>query len=113
MPGTGEAAGEALGSLDIGVDADELAIPLASLYVVYVAPVLLAEVVVDGAISYALYRRVKHQERRHWLRGVFRHTVRPFVATAVFLTGLGWGMVTYARGAQSIGQVMANGRVAR
>lgn len=117
-------AGDALGSLDIGVDADELAIPLAviallvgmalaSLYVVYVAPILLAEVLVDGAISYALYRRLRHQERRHWLRGVFRHTFWPFVVTAAFLAGLGWGMAKYAPGAHSIGQVMAHERVVR
>jgi hypothetical protein len=51
-------------------DADELAIPLiaiafalglalASLYVVYLAPMLFAELLVDGALSYALYRRIK------------------------------------------------------
>jgi hypothetical protein len=111
-------AGDALGSVDIGVDADELAIPLAviallvgmalaSLYVVYVAPMLLAEVLVDGAISYALYRRLKRQELRHWLVGVFRHTAWPFVVTAIFLAGMGWGLAKYAPGAHSIGQVMA------
>jgi hypothetical protein len=112
---------DALGSVDIGLDADELAIPLAlialiagiafaSLYVVYVAPAMLAEVLVDGAISYALYRRLRHQERRHWLSGVFRHTVWPFVVTGVFLAGAGWGMAVFAPGAQSIGQVMAHER---
>ena len=111
--------GNALGSLDID-GGDELAIPLAvialligmalaSLYVVYVAPALLAEVLVDGAISYALYRRLRHHERRHWIQAVVRHTAWPFLITAVFLAGLGWGMARYAPGAVSIGQVMTHG----
>ena len=108
---------DAWDSVDIGVDADEFAIPLvviavlvgaalASLYVVYLAPVLLAEVLVDGAIAYALYRHLQHQERRHWLRGVVRHTVGPFLITAVFLAGMGWAMAHQVPGAHSIGQVI-------
>lgn len=113
-----------LDALDIDVGGDELAIPLivlaallgmalASLYVVYLAPVLLAEVLVDGAISYALYRHLRHQERRHWLRGVVRHTAWPFTATAVFLAGMGWGMAVYAPEAKSIGEVAAHTKMAR
>ena len=118
-----DSVGNVLGSVDID-GGDELAIPLAvialivgmalaSLYVVYVAPALLAEVMVDGAISYALYRRLRHHERRHWIRGVVRYTVWPFVATAVFLAVAGWGMAQYAPGAVSIGQVMAQERLAK
>ena len=121
--GTGGGSGP-LDALDIDVGGDELAIPLiaiaavlglalASLYVVYLAPVLLAEVLVDGAISYALYRHLRHQERRHWLRGVVRHTVWPFVATAVFLAGMGWGMAVYAPEAKSIGEVVAHTKRSR
>src|SRR5215211_2961665 len=65
-------AGDVLGA------ADELAIPLivlaavvalalgvafASIYVIYTAPSLLAELTVDAALSYALVRRVKHGQR--------------------------------------------------
>src|SRR3569623_1670059 len=57
-------------------DADELAIPLlvivfaaglalASRYVVYVAPMLVAELLVDGALSNALYRRIKATDSPH------------------------------------------------
>lgn len=64
-------------------DADELAIPLlvilfalglalASLYVVYAAPMLFAELLVDGALSYALYRRIKTADSPHWLESVVR-----------------------------------------
>lgn len=121
--GSSDSTGRALGSLDID-GGDELAIPLAvialvvgmalaSLYVVYVAPALLAEVMVDGAISYALYRRLRHHERRHWISAVARHTVWPFLITAVFLAGMGWGMAKYAPGALSIGQVIAHERTSK
>ena len=118
--GSSDPTGNALGSLDID-GGDELAIPLAvialvvgmalaSLYVVYVAPALLAEVLVDGAISYALFRRLRDHERRHWIRAVVRHTFWPFLGTAVFLAGMGWAMGQYAPGALSIGQVIAHER---
>ena len=126
LPSSGSSSGGGSGSLDavdFEVPGDDLAIPLiaiaaviglalASLYVVYLAPVLLAEVLVDGAISYALYRHLRHQERRHWLRGVVRHTAWPFVATAVFLAGMGWGMAVYAPEAKSIGEVVAHRKLA-
>lgn len=75
------------------VEAEELAIPLlaialafgialASLYVVYIAPALFAEVLVDGALSYALFRHLRGQDPRHWLAGTVRHTAAPFAVTA-------------------------------
>ena len=99
-------------------EGDELAIPLlavvlaiglalASLYVVYIAPVLFAEVLVDGALSYALFRHLRGQDPAHWLSSTVRRTVLPFVATAVFVALVGVAMSAYAPGAQSIGQVMA------
>lgn len=98
-------------------DSDELAIPLlvvalaiglavASLYVVYIAPVLFAEVLVDGALSYALFRHLRGQDPAHWLSSSVRRTALPFVATAVFLALVGAAMAAYAPGAKSIGQVM-------
>jgi hypothetical protein len=104
-------------SLGAAADADELAIPLvaivlalgmalASLYVVYVAPMLFAELLVDGALSYALLRRIRSEDRRHWLTSACRRTVGPFVITAVFLAVMGAAMAAYAPGAHAIGQVI-------
>lgn len=98
-------------------DADELAIPLlvvvfalglalASLYVVYAAPVLFAELLVDGALSYALYRRIKTADSPHWLESAVRSTALPFLLTGVFVSITGAAMAFYAPGADSIGQVM-------
>jgi len=105
-------------------DADELAIPLiavvfargralASLYVVYAAPMLFAELLVDGALSYALYRKIKAADSPHWLESGVRRTALPFVLTGVFVSLTGAAMAAYAPGAHSIGQVVqhaGNGR---
>ena len=101
----------------VGDGADELAIPLiviafalglalASLYVVYVAPMLFAELLVDGALSYALYRRIKTTDSPHWVESAVRRTALPFALTAVFVSATGAAMVAYAPGAHSIGQVV-------
>ena len=107
--------GDAVGAV---AEADELAIPLlavalaiglafASLYVIYIAPVLFAEVLVDGALSYALFRHLRGQDPQHWLLSAMRRTVGPFLATALFLALVGAAMSAYAPGAKSIGQVVA------
>lgn len=108
----------------VGDGADELAIPLlviafalglalASLYVVYAAPILFAELLVDGALSYALYRRIKAADSPHWLESAVRRTALPFVLTGVFVAATGAAMAAYAPGAQSIGQVMQNTQTKR
>lgn len=98
-------------------EADELAIPLlavvlalglalASFYVIYIAPALLAEVLVDGALSFALYRYMRGEDPAHWLATAVRRTIQPFLATAVFLAIIGVAMSAYAPGARSIGEVI-------
>lgn len=115
------AVGETVGS---ATDADELTIPLlaialaigiavASLYIVYIAPVLFAEVLVDGALSYVLFRHLRGQDPQHWLSSAFRRTVLPFTATSVFLVAVGAAMAAYAPGAKSVGQVMKHASTQR
>jgi hypothetical protein len=84
-----------------GVDVgDDFAIPLlvigfvvivagASLWVVYAAPALLAELVFDGVLAAGLYRRLRRSETRHWLDTALRRTVLPFVLTLVALAAFG------------------------
>ena len=116
-PSLGSDIGDEVGAI---AEADELAIPLlavvmavglafASLYVIYIAPALLAEVLVDGALSYALYRYVRGEDSEHWLPTAMRRTVLPFIATAIFLAAAGAGMAVYAPGARSIGEVVRSG----
>jgi hypothetical protein len=110
----GDSIGDTLGSVG---DADELAIPLiaivfalgmavASLYVVYVAPTLFAELLVDGVLSYTLYRHLHKVETHFWLSTAFKRTVFPFLLTAMFLAIMGAAMAHYAPGAKSIGEVI-------
>ena len=110
----GSSIGDAFGSVG---DADDLAIPIiaivfavgmaiASLYVVYLAPTLFAELLVDGVLSYTLYRHLHKVETQHWLSTAFKRTAIPFLLTAIFLAIVGAAMAHYAPGARSIGEVI-------
>ena len=116
-----KAVGEAAGKVADGLDLDEGALPImavllivgfvlvlasAAFYVIYIAPALLAEVVVDGALTYALYRRVRVEESRSWLMAACRRTAIPFAVTAIFVSCIGAGMSMYVPGAHSIGEVI-------
>ncbi|HEY0660972.1 MAG TPA: hypothetical protein VGD21_06615 [Lysobacter sp.] len=112
--------GEAVGA---AAEADEFAIPLmalilaisvvvvlalSSLFVVWSAPVLFAELLVDGALAAGLYRRLRKVDSRHWLESALRRTWLPFVLTALFAAAAGWGMAKYVPAADSIGDVMTH-----
>jgi hypothetical protein len=123
--GSVEAAAEAAAAAASG--ADELAIPvgaaillalialslLGSFWVVYSAPVFLAELLVDGVLAAALYRRLRAggPASRHWLETAVRRTLWPMTVVAVSAAVAGWIMALYAPGARSIGDVLihANG----
>jgi len=116
-----EVVGEALSAAG---QAEELAIPLivivflatlllSSLFLVWSAPTLFAELLVDGVLSASLYRRLRGLQAQHWVTTAIRRTAWPFAVTALIIAGLGWGMAQYAPGAHSIGEVVAhaNGRL--
>ncbi len=83
-----------------------IGLAVASLYVVYIAPELFAELLFDGALSYTLYRRLSAANRSHWLGTAVRRTLVPFGLTAVFLVAVGAAMADYAPEARSIGQAI-------
>jgi hypothetical protein len=106
--------GDSAGSL---LDADELAIPiiaivlavglaLASLYIVYLAPALFAELLFDGVLSYSLYRHLRIESNNHWISTAFERTILPFGITGIFLVVISLAMTHYAPGANSIGEVI-------
>jgi hypothetical protein len=93
LPGDSGVVSETLGAVG---QAEEFAIPLlvvlvagavllSSLWVVYSAPVLFAELLVDGVLSASLYRRLRGLETQHWLTTAMRRTVWPFAITALVL----------------------------
>lgn len=110
LPLVGDAVGAAM-------DADEWAIPLlvillvvcvavASLYVVFLAPAIIGELVVDGALAYTLYRRLRRADTGDWLGAAVRSTVIPFAIVAVLLSVLGLAMQAVVPDADSIGDVI-------
>ena len=114
----GDPVGDAVGAV---ADADELAIPLlvlalaaalvfSSLYMVYTAPALLAEVAVDGLFAAGLYRKLRGLEPAHWLTTAIQRTILPFALTAVLVSGVGWGLEQAAPGAHTLGQALAQVR---
>lgn len=104
------------GALDAVSGADELAIPLLLLviaaalllsasFVIYSAPALFAELLVDGVLSVSLYRRLRGLDAHHWLDTAVKRTVWPFFATAVTFSAVGWALQLLVPGADSIGDV--------
>jgi hypothetical protein len=103
------------------VDADEFTIPivalavlaalvLSSFWVIYSAPVLFAELLIDGVLAASLYRRLRELETRHWLQTAIRRTFMPFLVAASIAVLVGWGMSRYAPEAKSIGDVLLHVR---
>lgn len=111
----GEAVGEVVGGADEGaiplalillVAALAAVLLLASLYVIYLAPALFAELLVDGALSASLYRRMRGLQTHHWLESALRRTALPFLLTAIGLGLVGHGLHMLAPEAHSVGEVV-------
>lgn len=81
---------------------------IAALYVVYIAPALLAEILLDGVLMAGLYKRVKSIEHQHWLRSAIRQTAVPAFVVVVFFTIAGFAMQMAAPDARSIGEFWAH-----
>lgn len=113
--GDGNVIGEAL---EGAAQAEELAIPLvvlvllgallfSSALIVYSAPMLFAELLLDAALAAGLYRKLRSLPTRHWLETAIHRTVWPFIATTIFVAACGWSMQLYAPGAHSLAEVIA------
>jgi hypothetical protein len=76
---------------------------VASLYVVYAAPALLAEILVDGLLVAGLYKQLKGVEQRHWLRAAVSKTLLPMLLVLLFFTLAGYAMQRAVPEAHSIG----------
>lgn len=109
-------------SLEAVADSDDAAIPvavllfvfgigltvlLASVSIVYSAPLLFAEMIVDGVLAVTLYRRLRRIESRHWLQAAIRRTIVSFAITAALLAVGGWALAVYAPDARTLGEAIA------
>lgn len=101
----------------LNVDADELWLVIlaavcaigalfALVYVVWAAPLLLAEVAVDAALVTGVYRKLRRQDTKHWLHSALQRTWLPALAASACMMIVGFAMQWAAPGAQSIGGVM-------
>jgi drug/metabolite transporter (DMT)-like permease len=116
--GGGSSSGSG-GGLDISVDGDDAGVLIAlavaavillgaSVWLVLAAPSLFAELLLDGALSAGLYRRLKTLPHRPWLETALRRTILPFLLAAVTLGVVGHVMQAYAPEARSLGGVLAH-----
>lgn len=104
-------------ALETAAQAEEFAVPLivlvlvgaaclSSFFVIYSAPVLFAELLVDGVLAASLYKRMRGVAPRHWLTTAIRRTALPFMLTGLFVAAAGWAMAVYAPQANSLGAVL-------
>lgn len=82
-----------------------LAALAAILYVVWIAPALLAEVLVDGLLAAGLYKTVKGAQGSHWMKTVLRKTAIPAILVLVFFTLGGFFVQKIEPTASSLGEV--------
>jgi len=78
----------------------------AAVWMVWTAPTLLAELLLDVVLSAGLYRRIRAVKGDHWLRTAIRRTAWPFVAVALLFALAGGVMQAYAPSAKSVGEVI-------
>lgn len=105
--------GGSIGSIDLGDDgvwivvaiAAVLAVVLAAGYVIWVAPALFAEVLLDGLLVTRLYRRMRDVETHYWLWTAVRKTAIAVIVVMVFAGIAGYAFERITPGARSIGEV--------
>lgn len=104
-----------LPGIDVDLDLDDaiwivlllvvvLAGLLAIFYIVWIAPVLLAEVLVDSLLAAGLYKTVKGIERRNWVATVLRKTALPAILALIFFSLAGFFVQKIEPDAASIGE---------
>ena len=79
---------------------------LAVAYVIWTAPLLLAEVALDGAVFAAVYRRLHARDAAHWAATTVRRTWMLAVILVLFAAGCGFAFEQIAPDARSIGDVL-------
>jgi hypothetical protein len=82
-----------------------LAVLAAAGYALAVAPVLLAELVVDGIVIGGLYRAARRIDEGEWLQTALRRTWIPALLLALLLGAVGWGIQRELPWARSLGDV--------
>lgn len=77
-----------------------------ALWVVWMAPTLLAELIVDIALGARLYRRLRGIESTDWLRTALRRTALPFLIVLLFFAAAGTLAQLWMPEARSLGDLL-------
>jgi hypothetical protein len=99
--------GEGVGVLVILVLIAGITTLFVSVYLVVTSPMLLAELLVDGALLGALSRAVSRDHPPHWSRAVVRRTWIAALVTAVVFGLVGFGIERTAPGARTLAEAWA------
>ena len=83
------------------------AIVFSSLWVVWAAPTLFAELLLDTALAAGLYHRLRRLESRNWLETAIRGTFWPFLVTTLVVVAIGASLQHQWPEAKSLGAVVA------
>ncbi|MBL9169290.1 MAG: hypothetical protein JNN07_16235 [Verrucomicrobiales bacterium] len=94
------------GFLPLVVASVILLILCASAWVVYAAPTLFAELLIDGVLVSALCHRLSTEDRRNWLVTALQHTLAPFLLTMAVAWLGGTALADWFPKAQTIGDVL-------
>lgn len=100
---------------DFDIDLEMVAVVIAALlvltaviacgYVIYSAPVLLAEILLDSLVVAGFYKGIPREGGRYWLKAAIKGTWIPMVLVTVFLALAGFVLQLGFPEAQSIGDV--------
>jgi hypothetical protein len=96
------------GAIPLAIVLIAIGIALSSVFVIWSAPLLFAEILVDALLAAGLYRRLRTLNPQHWMLAALRRTMLPFILTTLTVAGAGWGMQAYAPEARSLGEVLAH-----
>lgn len=76
-------------------------------YLIWIAPVLLSEVVLDGVVCYGVYCRVRDNPAQRWLGNSVRRTFYSFLTILLFFGMTGFALDLLAPHADSMGRALA------
>jgi len=82
-----------------------VAIGIGAATVVWGAPMLLAELLLDGLVAAGVYRRLKRVDAQHWLAGATKRTWLPAIGVIIVAGVAGWLIQFFAPAALSIGDL--------
>jgi hypothetical protein len=98
-------------------EAEEFAVPLiilillvtvilSSVFVIYSAPILFAELLLDSLLAAGLYKKLRGAEESNWFPTAIRRTIIPMLITTFVFTLSGYILQSYLPKANSLGDAI-------